>query len=506
MGITAARLGSDFLEREPALKGLREAFAEAREGRGGVVLVPGEAGVGKTLVLRRFCEEVGSSARVLWGDCDALFTPRPLGPFADIARVTADERFLELVDSHAKPHAVAGWLLEDLASAGPSVVVLEDVHWADEATLDVLRIVGRRIESVPAVLVVSYRDDELDRSHPLRSVLGELPSSGAVRRLSVSCLSREAVSTLAEAAGVDLDDLYERTGGNPFFVTEVLGAGVTDVPDTVRDAVLARTARLDHPARALLDAVAIFPRRAELWLLEAVAPAAVNQVEACLRTGVLRSGQDWIAFRHELARRVVEESIAPDQARALHRAALVALAGPPLGKLDLSRLAHHAEAAGDREAVLAYAPLAAAEASKLGAHREAASHYARALRHGEDLPSRELADLLQRRSRECYLTDEPDEAIDALRRASACYRAIGDRLKEGETLAGLGSILWCPGRGEEARRTAREAVELLEQLPPGRELVLAYSTLSFVLGTASDDEARLACGLSRTRAGGGGRR
>ncbi len=495
MAMTAARPGSEFLEREPALKGLREAFAEAREGRGGVVFVAGEAGVGKTLVLRRFCEEVGSSARVLWGDCDALFTPRPLGPFADIARVTADDRFLELVDSHAKPHAVAGWLLEDLASAGPSVVVLEDVHWADEATLDVLRIVGRRSESVPAVLVVSYRDDELDRAHPLRSVLGALPSSGAVRRLSLSCLSREAVSTLAETAGVDLDDLYERTGGNPFFVTEVLGAGVTDVPDTVRDAVLARTARLDHPARALLDAVAIFPRRAELWLLEAVAPAAVNQVEACLRTGVLRSGQDWIAFRHELARRVVEESIAPDQARALHRTALVALAEPPLGKPDLSRLAHHAEAAGDREAVLAYAPLAAAEASTLGAHREAASHYARALRHGEDLPSRELADLLQRRSRECYLTDEPDEAIDALRRASACYRAIGDRLKEGETLASLGRILWCPGRGEEARRTAREAVELLEQLPPGRELVLALSTLSFVLRTASDGEGawRAAC-------------
>jgi DNA-binding CsgD family transcriptional regulator len=386
-------------------------------------------------------------------------------------------------------------LLEDLASDGPSVVVLEDVHWADEATLDVLRIVGRRIAPVPVLLVVSYRDDELDRSHPLRSVLGELPSSGAVRRIPVSCLSREAVSALAEPAGVDGDDLYERTSGNPFFVTEVLGAGVTDVPDTVRDAVLARTAQLDHPARALLDAVAIFPRQAELWLLDAVAPAVINQVEACLRTGVLRSGQDWIAFRHELARLVVEESIAPDQARGLQRSALVALAQPPSGKPDLSRLAHHAEAAGDREAVLAYAPRAAAEASDLGAHREAASHYARALRHSEDLPSRELADLLRRRSRECYLTDEPDEAIDALRRASACYRAIGDRLKEGETLASLGNILWCPGRGEEARRTAREAVELLEQLPPGRELVLAYSTLSFLLATRSDDSGawRAAC-------------
>ena len=332
MGVAAARGGADLLEREPVLEGLREAFADARDGRGGVVLVPGEAGVGKTLVLRRFCDEVRAFARVLWGDCDALFTPRPLGPFADIARVSGDDRFLELVEGHAKPHAVAGWLLEELASAAPSVVVLEDVHWADEATLDVLRIVGRRIESVPAVLVVSYRDDELDRSHPLRSVLGELPSRGVVRRLCVSCLSREAVAALAEPAGVDPDELFARTGGNPFFVTEVLGAGVTDVPDTIRDAVLARTARLDAPARALLDAVAIFPRRAELWLLEAVASPAADQLEACLRTGVLRSGHDAIAFRHELARLVVEESIAPDQALALHRRALAALAEPPSGQ------------------------------------------------------------------------------------------------------------------------------------------------------------------------------
>ena len=200
MALSAARIGSDLLEREPVLAGLREALAKAGDGRGSVVLVPGEAGVGKTLVLRRFCDEVGAFARVLWGNCDALLTPRPLGPFVDIARVTGGG-FHELVDGHAKPHAVADWLLEELASAAPAVVVLEDVHWADEATLDVLRIVGRRIDSVPAVLVASYRDDELDRSHPLRPVLGELPSRGLVSRLPVSCLSDEAVVTLAAPGG-----------------------------------------------------------------------------------------------------------------------------------------------------------------------------------------------------------------------------------------------------------------------------------------------------------------
>ena len=486
MGVATMATGVDLLERERVLDGLRAALAEARRGRGGIVLVVGEAGVGKTVVMRSFSDQACASATVLWGACDALFTPRPLGPFVDIARLSGGH-LLEQVEGGAKPHGVATALLEELASSGPSVVVLEDVHWADEATLDVLRIVGRRIESVPALLVASYRDDELGRSHPLRPVLGELPSR-IVTRLAVLPLSPEAVATLAEPSDVDSDELFARTGGNPFFVTEILAARMSDVPDTIRDAVLARTARLDGRARELLDAIAIFPRRAEPWLLEAVASSTPAELEACLRTGVVMPAHGAVSFRHELARAVVEESIAPDRALALHRRALAALADPPFGKRDLSRLAHHADALQDRAAVLAYAPGAAAEAAAVGAHREAADHYARAIRHADELPPRELADLLRGWSGECYLTDQADEAIDALVRAAACYRAVGDRLTEGETLARLGQILWCPGRGDEARRTAREAVDLLEQLPPGPELAYAYAILSFTLANGPDDE------------------
>ena len=209
-------------------------------------------------------------------------------------------------------------------------LLLEDVHWADEATLDVLRIVGRRIESVPAVLVVSYRDDELDRSHPLRSVLGELPSRGFVRRLGVRASRAKRWRPWPSPRASTLTSCSRGQAATRFSSPRCSAPASTDVPDTIRDAVLARTARLDAPAQALLDAVAIFPRRTELWLLEAVASPASDQLEACLRTGVLRSDRDAIAFRHELARLVVEESIAPDQALALHRRALVALAEPPL--------------------------------------------------------------------------------------------------------------------------------------------------------------------------------
>jgi predicted ATPase len=489
----AAVEGARLLEREEVLAGLRDALGEALAGRGRLVLLSGEAGVGKSAATRALCEEARGSARVLWGACDALFTPRPLGPLVDIARMTGNG-LAELVGAGAKPHDVATAMLEELATGGPSVVVLEDVHWADEATLDVLRLVGRRVESVPALLVTSYRDDELDRSHPLRPVLGELPSRGVVSRISVPVLSREAVATLAEPYGVDPDELHRRTNGNPFFVTEVLASGTHDVPDTVRDAVLARTARLSEDARALLDAISIFPRRAELWLLESVASPLSEHLEECLSTGVLHSGQEGIAFRHELARLVVEESIAPDQAVSLHRRALAALAEPPAGKPDLSRLAHHAEAARDPRAVLKYARAAAEHASSVGAHREAEAQYARALRFADDTPAQERADLLERFADEGYLTDMRDAAIEALKEALEIHREHGDLPKEGDTLRLISRLLVCIGRTEEAAAAAAEAVAVLEQLPPGRELARAYSARSHVSMLASDDEDTIAWG------------
>ena len=145
----------DLLERSAQLSSLADALAAVADGRRGrLVLTRGEAGVGKTVLLRRFCEQTGGNARVLWGSCDPLFTPRPLGPLADIAQTTGGE-LAELVASGAKPHEVALGLTRELAHLPPAIVVLEDVHWADEATLDVLRLIGRRLEAVPALVVVT---------------------------------------------------------------------------------------------------------------------------------------------------------------------------------------------------------------------------------------------------------------------------------------------------------------------------------------------------------------
>ena len=477
-----------LLERTDQLAALTHALDGVTAARvGAVVFVGGEAGAGKTALLRAFCEGQRDSARILWGACDGLLTPGPLGPLFDVAEVTGGE--LEaLVSREARPHEVTGALVRELAGGRPTVLVLEDLHWADEATLDVLRLLARKVEGVPALVLASYRDDELDRVHPLTLVLGELATARVVTRLAIPPLSEQAVGELAAPHGLDPGELHRQTNGNPFYVTEVLAAGTNEIPHTVRDAVLARLARLSAPARRLLEAIAIATPQAEIWLLEALAPAELDRLDECLASGVVASQADGVAFRHELARLAVEETLAPHRRVALHRAAAAALAAQPVGVADPARIAHHADVARDGAAVLAFAPAAAARAASLGAHREAAAQYARVLRYADALSGEERATLLERRAYEGYLTGELDAAIAAQEQALVLRRAYADPLSEGDCLRSLSRLYRFVGRIEPAAEVGREAVTRLEGPPRGRELALAYANLGHLYTTAEDAE------------------
>jgi DNA-binding CsgD family transcriptional regulator/tetratricopeptide (TPR) repeat protein len=490
-----ARGARELLERASQLVALEEQLASVGRGsHGRLVLMRGEAGVGKTALLRRFCDEQTRSTRVLWGSCDALFTPRPLGPFLDIAQVTGGD-LERLLESGAKPHEVAVALVSELRTRVPTIVVLEDVHWADEATVDVLRLIGRRIEAVPAMIIASYRDEELDRAHPLRFLLGELPTGEAVFRVQLAPLSRAGVAILAGPHGADANELYRETGGNPFFVTEVLASGEERIPHTVRDAVLARAARLTPGARTLLDAVAVVPQQAEHWLLRALSPDAFDHFDECLASGMLRSpSQSGVTFRHELARLAIEESLPAHRKQSLHSQALAALAAPPSGNPDLAQLAHHAEAAGDVDAVLRFAPAAGARAAELGAHREAAAQYARSLRFADAIPLETLADLLQRRAYACYLTGQFSEALDAQQRAVDCRRRLDDPLKEGEALRSLSRLLRYVAQPDRAFEVGEQAVALLERQDPGHELAMAYCNVAHLYRVVEDAEATVEWG------------
>lgn len=482
----------ELLERSDLLGVLERALASAKRGRGDMIMLAGEAGAGKTSLLRHFLAG-RAGVRVLWGACERLFNPRALGPFLDIFETLGIE--LTRVSPHRRaPHDCVAALVAELPRKAPTVLVLEDLHWADEGTLDVVKLLARRIESLPALALVSFRDDQLAPADPLRMVLGELSGSTRVERLRIPRLSLEAVRALAEPHGVDAQRLFEKTAGNPFFVTEALAAPESAIPDTVRDAVLARAAPLAPAARRLLEAAAVVPAKIELWLLEAVAEEDWAHLDDCLATGMLRHEDGTVSFRHELARLAIEEAIAPHRRLPLHRSVLAALSGGERTGVDPARLVYHAGEAGDVEAVLRYAPAAGERAADLCAHRLAAQHFGRALEHGALLPPEQRARMYERHAYECYLTGQVNEAIEARRAALALYQAQGNRVREGDNHRWLSRLLWFNGDREGAMREARRAVEMLEAGPAGRELAMAYSTQAQMSMLASDSESAILSG------------
>ena len=462
---------AELLEREDLLAQL----GALRVDGGRLVFVGGEAGVGKTVLVREFTARV--AGRVLQGSCENLTTPTPYGPFLDVG-----------VPTEGEPRHVAAALLRGLERT--RLLVLEDVHWADEATLDVLRVLGRRIESTDALVLATYRDDEIDGSHPLRVVLGELTSAPAVSRLSVPRLSLGAIGELAEPHGADVEAIHRLTQGNAFYVTEILAAGDGVLPETVRDAVLARAARLAPDARLLLDAVSVVPARAELWLLEEVAAAELEHLDACIASGVLRADGDAVAFRHELARLAIESALKPHRRRYLNAAILAALR--PAG--DYSRLAHHAAAAGDSAAVVEYATEAGRQAAAASSHREAAAQYASALRHADGIEASARAALLDAYAEEAHVTGLYAEAVEARRAALDLYHALDDPLREGYTLSRLTIAYIRLGRNAEAEEASRGAIRLLETLPPGRELACAYADQAYARMLSRDNAEGVAWG------------
>jgi DNA-binding CsgD family transcriptional regulator/tetratricopeptide (TPR) repeat protein len=473
----------ELLERASQLQALNSALSQvkAREGQGCVALVYGEAGIGKTSLVEHFLKEHKTKWRILQGACDSLFTPRPLGPLHDIALQLSSPQgtqgqLLRLLDSESKRTAIFSACLNELKEQA-TILVIEDVHWADEATLDLLKYLGRRIRQTISLMILTYRDDEIGADHPLRILLGDLASSHALHRIPVTYLSKDAVHELAKNKKVDSVELHRLTNGNPFYVTEVL-AVESGIPETVRDAVLARAARLSAAARGVLEAAAVIGSRAEAWLLSNVVGAEFIHVEECVAKGMLQSQGEYYAFRHELARQTILVSISPQRKIELHRLALNELEGLSVTRENLARLVHHAEELNDSQSVLLFAPLAARWASALGAHRQASVHYRTALQYANVLPAEGRAELLDGYSTECDFTDQMIEAMHAQQEALRLWQELGRREKEGRALRRLSEISYKQYQKLEMERYSVEAITILQDLPPSKELAMAYSQKS----------------------------
>jgi DNA-binding CsgD family transcriptional regulator/tetratricopeptide (TPR) repeat protein len=467
----------DLLERQESLASLARLAQEARDGHGGVVLLSGEAGVGKTALVEQLQRDL-PDARWSWGACDGLFTPRPLGPLFDFAGRLGGE-LDQLCAAGADREELFRTLLRQVSDpATLDVLVTEDVHWADEATIDLLRFLGRRLKTANALLIASYRDEGLATDHPLRLALGDLAGLRSTHRVTLAPLSPDGVRQLSVASGLDPAELFRLTGGNPFFVTEVLQAGMREVPAAARDAVFARTARLSPGARELLDIAALTGTRIEPDLIEVAVPGSTALIDEIHASGLLAEDGTWLRFRHEIARLTVEQAILAHRRGPIHRRILAAL--QVLGCADDARMAFHAEGAEDGPAVLRYAPAAARRAAALASHQEAAAQYQRAVRFAGGADVAAAATLYDGLAMEATLVDRWEQAAQASSRALELWREQGHRRRQGAALNQLSCVLWRLCRGDDARAAAESALETLLPLGPAGELAEAYSALASI--------------------------
>jgi len=463
----------ELLERQSQLEELTRHLQEAGARGGKIAFLAGEAGAGKSALVEHFAQQAGRTARVLWGHSDALQTSRALGPVTEIAAGLSAISSDPAVESSRE--RLFAYLFERLSAPDSlTLVVLEDLHWADEATLDFVRFIGHRIQRTRCLIVATYRDDELPPSHLLRAVLGELTGRHSAR-IRVLPLSLAAVEQLAQGTTRDPQRVYDVTSGNPFFVRELLSAPTDIVPETVRDAVLARLMYCSPAAREVAELVAMLPGRTQLWLVRAMLGDVGAAADEAAERGLLRYHDAALTFRHELGRLAVESSVPRGRTRELHQAVLKHLIER---RCDVTQIVHHAIRAEDQPAILEYAPRAATEAAAAGAHREAAAHLATTIAHSDALSSLERARLFELHATECDLTNQVAAALDSATRALAIWRETGNPQAQARMLLMIGMQEWKAGQKARADRPVAQAISLLEALPPSPALAMAYSARS----------------------------
>jgi DNA-binding CsgD family transcriptional regulator/tetratricopeptide (TPR) repeat protein len=470
-----------LIERADELRALNSALRGAMEGHGRIVILSGEAGIGKTALLREFASNAPARAKFCWGGCEALFTPRPLGPLQDMAQMIDPDIAVLLEQSAAQDRIFPALLGALQKSPLCHALIFEDVHWADNATLDLIKYLGRRVAILRTLIVLTLRSDELGADHPLAQVLGDLPSA-QTERIALNPLSPDGVRQLAENAGSALKGLFEVTSGNPFFVTELLagGAGVgSGIPASVRDAVWSRLSRLSVQERELLEVMSIMPGSIEPELVRRlIADGADAAIDSCMEKGLLvRDAAGLLLFRHELARKATLERLSPSRQKALHAKVDWAMAGG--GDAMLARRVHHADGSGNAERVLALVPAAAAQAARMGAHLQAVAHLAAGLKHVDAAKPEQAAQLYEDWAYEAALAIKIDDSIiEARHKAAALWRQLGRLDKVGLNLRWLSRLHWYRGEAQQAKEFIDQAAMELEALPPGPELAMTYSARS----------------------------
>jgi predicted ATPase len=543
-----------FIGRAAELRRLDLALDRAGRGSPQVVLVAGDAGVGKTRLLLALADRARERGmRVVMGASVELGDiGLPYQPVVDALRELADDtEEARLLAGAAMTAPGAGRLLPGVEPAGPTgedldqlqvldamravlvglaerspvLLVIEDLHWADRATRDLVAFLARTLRSGRVTLAVSYRSDELHRRHPLRPLLAELVRLPAVERLELAPFTRAELAEHLEAiAGAPLpadqvEGIYARSEGNPFYAEQLLAAGAGDaraeLPATLAELLLARVQGLSEPAQQVLRVAAVAGRRVPHRLLAEVAGQPEADLEQGLHeavgAGVLTSdaATGSYAFRHALLQEAVYGDLLPGERVRLHAAYARRLAADPAGAA--AELAHHCLASHDLVGALAASVRAAEAAEAVLAPAEALRHLQSALAMWEQVPEpaavagTDWAELTLRAAAAASAAGEHQRAASLARDAARTAGATEDPAQAARAYERLGMYLFDAGRVEEALAARVTAVELVPAQPPTRLRARVTAAIAQALVNARrSDDARRWCdeALAAARAAG----
>ncbi|HKC35906.1 MAG TPA: LuxR C-terminal-related transcriptional regulator, partial [Chitinophagaceae bacterium] len=369
------------------------------------------------------------------------------------------------------------FLLELKNKKQTTIIVFEDIHWADEATLDFIKFFARRITQIHCLFILTYRDNEIHSNHPLRNVLGQLPPD-SFTRLQLTSLSREAVEKLAQEKGWSGGDVYSISGGNPFYVTEILASYSPGIPDNIKDSILSVYNRMDEKAKHIWQILSVFPTAFEIKYLEKMEPSYATAIENYLDLKILILDKGFIFFKHELYRKTIESSLSPLVRIALNKKILELFRKSFEANHEIERIIHHAKNANEYEMVVHYAPLAAKQAEGLGAHIEAARLYLTAIEYYQGDDKNILIQFYESYAYECYLTNQVKEAIIYAGKSLAIWQGKNDPEKAGNCMRFLSRLWWLDGNRKKAENFGEQAIEVLSSQPSSPVKAMAFSNMS----------------------------
>lgn len=478
----------ELLERELELTLLQQCFDALATGEGNCAFVYGDAGMGKSSLVRQFCRQLTPRHRLLTGSCDALFSPRPLGPVYDILYQMGADDWQNQTGPEQRVLLFNHVFNELAAIPQPIVLWFEDIHWADEATLDFIRFLARRISRLSCMFILTFRDNEIAIGHPLRQVMSQIPPA-SIQRIALQPLSRATVDTLSKAKAYDGARVFGITGGNPFYVNEILAAHHEEIPRTLSDTVLAVFQRQSAPTRGLWELLSVLPSGFEPALLEQIDAGFDASILNGLQSGILVEEGGYLKFKHELYRLAIEAALPSTHRVRLNQKILDLFAEIFLQAGQVERVVHHATQAGNASLTLNYAPQAARKAAGLGAHTEAARLYVTAIEYSRGADMLTRIQFFEAYAYECYLTSQLPLAIEYTEKAKQLWEEAGNAEQTGNSMRFLSRLWWFSGNGANALLLAEQAIQQLKDIPAGRVRALAYSNMSQLKMLAGETDA-----------------